>query len=165
MAEQSAEAGAYGLLIVTTYYSRPSQDRTHQHTLAMANATELPVMLYDVLGRTVVRYSIATLERLAENSRGVAVKDATGDVQGASRVIDNGDVVGAQAVFLPVWPVIDLICGSGSAPLRCKLTLALLGVIPPAAMRLPQVAADEPEIAQVRQALTTVKARRDHGQR
>ena len=114
-------------------------------------------MLYDVLGRTVVRYSIAALERLAENSRGVAVKDATGDVQSALRVIDNGDVVGAQAVFLPVWPVIDLICGSGSEPLRCKLTLALLGVIPPAAMRLPQVAADELEIAQVRQAVITAR--------
>jgi 4-hydroxy-tetrahydrodipicolinate synthase len=87
MAEQAAEAGAHGLLVVTPYYSRPSQEGIYQHTVAVADATDLPVMLYDVPARTVVRYAPATLQRLAEHPRIVAVKDATGDVQGALRLI------------------------------------------------------------------------------
>jgi 4-hydroxy-tetrahydrodipicolinate synthase len=80
MAEQAAEAGAAGLLVVTPYYSRPSQEGIYQHTVAVADATDLPVMLYDVPGRTVVRYTPHTLDRLAQHDRVVAVKDATGDV-------------------------------------------------------------------------------------
>ena len=69
MAEQAADAGAHGLLVVSPYYSRPSQEGIYQHTVAVADATDLPVMLYDVPGRTVVRYSPATLRRLAEHPR------------------------------------------------------------------------------------------------
>lgn len=83
MAEQAAEAGAHGLLVVTPYYSRPSQEGIYQHTRAVVEATDLPVMLYDVPGRTVVRYSEATLDRLAELEQVVAIKDATGDLYGA----------------------------------------------------------------------------------
>jgi 4-hydroxy-tetrahydrodipicolinate synthase len=195
MAEQAAEAGAHGLLVVTPYYSRPSQKGICLHTLAVADATELPVMLYDVPGRSGVRYAPATLDRLAEHPRVVAVKDATGDVQAAVRHIERtglafysgddalllpflsvgavglvsmaahlignelaqvirefaaGDVPAARATFLSVAPVIDLICGSGNGALRSKLTLALLGVIPSAAMRLPQAEADEDEVEEVR---------------
>jgi 4-hydroxy-tetrahydrodipicolinate synthase len=85
MAEQAADAGAHGLLVVTPYYSRPSQEGVYRHTVAVADATDLPVMLYDVPGRTVVRYAPATLTRLAAHERVVAVKDATGDVQAALR--------------------------------------------------------------------------------
>ena len=88
MGEQAAEAGAQGLLVVTPYYSRPSQEGIYQHTVAVADATDLPVMLYDVPARTVVRYAPSTLQRLAEHPRIVAVKDATGDVQGALRLIE-----------------------------------------------------------------------------
>ena len=87
MAEQAAEAGAHGLLVVSPYYSRPSQEGIYQHTEAVADATDLPVMLYDVPARTVVRYAPTTLRRLAEHPRIVAIKDATGDVQGALRMI------------------------------------------------------------------------------
>lgn len=82
-AEQAAEAGAHGLLVVTPYYSRPSQEGIYRHTRAVVESTELPVMLYDVPGRTVVRYSEATLDRLAELEQVVAIKDATGDLYGA----------------------------------------------------------------------------------
>jgi len=198
MAEQAAEAGAHGLLVVTPYYSRPSQEGVYRHTVTVADATDLPVMLYDVPGRTVVRYSLATLERLASHARVVAVKDATGDVQGALRAIertglawysgddglllpflavgavglvsmsahlvgdelaavirafDAGDVAAARTQFLAVAPVVDLICGSGNGALRSKLTLTLLGLLPGATMRLPQVAPDEAEVAEVRAAL------------
>jgi 4-hydroxy-tetrahydrodipicolinate synthase len=83
MAEQAADAGAHGLLVVTPYYSRPSQEGVYRHTVAVADATDLPVMLYDVPGRTAVRYAPQTLERLAAHQRIVAVKDATGDTQAA----------------------------------------------------------------------------------
>ena len=200
MGEQAAEAGAHGLLVVSPYYSRPSQEGIYQHTLAVVQATDLPVMLYDVPGRTVVRYSPRTLERLAAHPQVVAVKDATADLQAATRVIaetglayysgddglllpflavgavglvsmaahlvgdqlaqvirefDGGDPVAARATFLTVLPVIDLISGSGNGALRSKLTLALLGLIPSAAMRLPQAAADADEVREVRAALVT----------
>jgi len=84
-AEQAAEAGAHGLLVVTPYYSRPSQEGIYRHTRAVVDATDLPVMLYDVPGRTVVRYSEQTLDRLAALDQVVAIKDATGDLYGAAK--------------------------------------------------------------------------------
>lgn len=89
MAEQASDAGAHGLLVVTPYYSRPSQEGVYRHTRAVADATDLPVMLYDVPGRTGVRYAPATLDRLAAHPRVVAVKDATGDTQAALGAIDR----------------------------------------------------------------------------
>jgi len=83
MAEQAASAGAHGLLVVAPYYSRPSQEGVYRHTVAVADATGLPVMLYDIPGRTGVRYAPETLDRLAAHDRVVAVKDATGDIYGA----------------------------------------------------------------------------------
>ena len=66
MAEQAAEAGAHGLLVVTPYYSRPSQDGVYRHIRAVAEATDLPVMLYDIPGRTGVAHrATTTLDRLA----------------------------------------------------------------------------------------------------
>lgn len=198
MAEQAADAGAHGVLIVTPYYSRPTQEGVYQHTVAVADATDLPVMLYDVPGRTAVRYSAETLERLAAHPRVVAVKDATGDPQAALRLIartglawysgddglllpflavgavglvsmtghvagdglaqvirsfDAGDVAGARARFLELLPLVDLICGSGNGAMRSKAALAALGLIPSAAMRLPQVAPDDAERELVRSAL------------
>jgi len=87
MAEQAAEAGAHGLLVVSPYYSRPSQDGVYRHIRSVADSTDLPVMLYDVPGRTGVRIAPATVARLAEHERVVAVKDASGDVYGAASSI------------------------------------------------------------------------------
>ncbi|MDQ2623524.1 MAG: 4-hydroxy-tetrahydrodipicolinate synthase [Actinomycetota bacterium] len=84
-AEQAAQAGAHGLLVVTPYYSRPSQEGIYQHTRAVVESTDLPVMLYDVPGRTVVRYTEGTLDRLAALEQVVAIKDATGDVYAAAK--------------------------------------------------------------------------------
>jgi len=80
MAEQAAQAGADGLLVVTPYYSRPSQEGVYRHFVAVADATDLPVMLYDIPGRTGVRIAPGTYDRLAAHEKIVAVKDATGDV-------------------------------------------------------------------------------------
>lgn len=86
MAVQAAEAGADGLLVVSPYYSRPSQDGLYAHFAAVADATPLPVMLYDVPARAGVRIAAATYERVAAHERIVATKDATGDVYGAARL-------------------------------------------------------------------------------
>ena len=87
MAEQAAEAGAHGLLVVSPYYSRPSQDGVRRHVEAVADATDLPVMLYDVPGRTGVRFGAATIDALAQHDRVVAMKDATGDLYGAAKAV------------------------------------------------------------------------------
>lgn len=80
MAKESAQAGADGLLVVAPYYNRPSQEGVYQHIRAVVQSTDLPVMLYDIPGRTGVKILPDTLVRLAELSQVLAVKDATGDV-------------------------------------------------------------------------------------
>ncbi|BAW92831.1 dihydrodipicolinate synthase [Actinomyces sp. Chiba101] len=87
----SQAAGAEGLLINAPYYNRPSQEGVYQHIMAVVEATDLPVMVYDIPGRTGVRITDDTLARLAEHPRVLAVKDATGDVeQGFRRMEATG---------------------------------------------------------------------------
>ena len=87
----SQEAGAQALLINAPYYNRPSQEGVYQHIRSVVEATDLPVMLYDIPGRTGVRILDETLARLAEHPRVKAVKDATGDVeQGFERMEATG---------------------------------------------------------------------------
>jgi 4-hydroxy-tetrahydrodipicolinate synthase len=83
------EAGAHGVLVVTPYYSRPSQAGIYAHFVAVADATGLPVMLYDIPPRSIVPIEVDTLLRLAEHPRIVAVKDAKGDLLAGSEVIAN----------------------------------------------------------------------------
>ena len=87
----SQEAGAEGLLINAPYYNRPSQEGVYRHINAVVEATDLPVMVYDIPGRTGVKITEETLARLAESPRVKAVKDATGDVeQGFRRMESTG---------------------------------------------------------------------------
>ncbi len=85
---QGAQAsGADGLLVVSPYYNRPSQVGLRAHVRAIADATDLPVMLYDIPGRTGLAFSDETLDDLATHPRIKAVKDATGNVeQGVERM-------------------------------------------------------------------------------
>jgi len=87
MAEQAADAGAHGLLVVSPYYSRPSQEGVRRHVEAVVDATDLPVMLYDVPGRTGVRFAPETIAALAGHDRVVAMKDAGGDAYAAAKSI------------------------------------------------------------------------------
>jgi 4-hydroxy-tetrahydrodipicolinate synthase len=87
LAEHAAKAGAHGLLVVTPYYSKPPTEGLVQHFTAVADATELPVMLYDIPPRSAVRIGTPALLRLAEHPRIVAVKDATGDLFAGSEVM------------------------------------------------------------------------------
>jgi 4-hydroxy-tetrahydrodipicolinate synthase len=108
MAEQAAEAGAHGLLVVAPYYSRPSQEGLYQHVVRVADSTELPVMVYDVPGRTGVRVAAETFERLAEHPQVVAVKDAAGNVYQASKNIVRTGLAwycGDDGLYLPFLAV------------------------------------------------------------
>ncbi|MBB5940051.1 4-hydroxy-tetrahydrodipicolinate synthase [Streptomyces zagrosensis] len=87
LARAAAAAGAHGLLAVTPYYSKPPQEGLLQHFAAIADATELPVMLYDIPGRSGIPISTETIVRLAEHPRIVANKDAKGDLGRASWAI------------------------------------------------------------------------------
>lgn len=80
IAKGAQRHGADGLLVVAPYYNRPSQEGVYQHIKAVTEAAELPVMLYDIPGRTGVRLADETLDRLAEHPQILAVKDATGEV-------------------------------------------------------------------------------------
>jgi len=87
LAEQAAKAGAHGLLVVTPYYNKPPAEGLVAHFSAVADATDLPVMVYDIPGRTGVRIGTAALLRLAAHPRVVAVKEATGDLFAGSEVM------------------------------------------------------------------------------
>lgn len=80
IAKGAEESGAQGLLVVSPYYSKPSQEGIFQHISAIADSTDLPVMVYDIPGRTGVKISDEVFDRLAENPVIKAVKDAAADL-------------------------------------------------------------------------------------
>ena len=86
-AKRSADAGADGLLIVTPYYNKPPQSGIEAHFKAVASATDLPIMMYDIPGRTGVEIESDTIVRLFELPNIVALKDAKGNLAATSDVI------------------------------------------------------------------------------
>jgi 4-hydroxy-tetrahydrodipicolinate synthase len=91
LTEQAAKVGADGVLVVTPYYSTPTQDGVLAHFRAVADAADLPVMLYDIPGRSSITIADDTFKRAAEHERIVAVKDAVGDLfRGVRLMQDTG---------------------------------------------------------------------------
>ncbi len=108
LAEQAAKAGASGVLVVTPYYSKPPQAGLLMHFRAVADASELPVMLYDIPGRTATPIATDTMIELAAHERIVAVKDAKGDLMATSRVLAETDLAyysGDDGMTLPMLAV------------------------------------------------------------
>lgn len=104
LAEQAAKTGAHGLLVVTPYYNKPPASSLLAHFTAVADATDLPCMLYDIPGRTGTRIGTAVLRQLATHPRIVAVKDATGDLPAGVEVMASTDLAyycGDDALNLP----------------------------------------------------------------
>ncbi|MEV6432133.1 4-hydroxy-tetrahydrodipicolinate synthase [Nocardia sp. NPDC051463] len=92
LARNAQRAGAHGLLVVTPYYSRPTQAGLLAHFTAVADATDLPVTLYDIPPRSVVPIATDTIRKLAEHPRIVAVKDAKGDLNAGAELIATTDL-------------------------------------------------------------------------
>jgi 4-hydroxy-tetrahydrodipicolinate synthase len=108
LAEQAAKAGAHGLLVVTPYYSKPPQAGLLAHFRAVADATELPVLLYDIPGRSATAIATDTLLRLAEHERIVGVKDAKGDLGASAEVLANTELAyysGDDKMTLPLLSI------------------------------------------------------------
>jgi 4-hydroxy-tetrahydrodipicolinate synthase len=104
LAKACAAEGAHGLLVVTPYYSRPPQAGLVAHFTAVADATPLPVLLYDIPPRSVVPIEFETLHALAAHPNIVGVKDAKGDLHaGAQLMAETGLVYysGDDALNLP----------------------------------------------------------------
>ncbi|OBA86070.1 4-hydroxy-tetrahydrodipicolinate synthase [Mycolicibacterium mucogenicum] len=87
LAKASAAAGAHGLLVVTPYYSKPPQSGLVAHFSAVADATELPNILYDIPPRSAVAIEWDTIRALASHPNIVAVKDAKGDLNGGAAIM------------------------------------------------------------------------------
>jgi 4-hydroxy-tetrahydrodipicolinate synthase len=108
LADQAAKAGADALLVVTPYYSKPPQAGLLAHFRAIADASELPVVLYDIPGRTGTPIQPETLIALAAHERIVAVKDAKGDLTASGRVMAETDLAyysGDDAITLPLLSI------------------------------------------------------------
>ncbi|MCP3782522.1 4-hydroxy-tetrahydrodipicolinate synthase [Micromonospora sp. A3M-1-15] len=108
LAAQAEKAGAHGLLVVTPYYNKPPQSGLLRHFTAVADATGLPIMLYDIPHRAGTEIATDTLVKLAEHGRIVAVKDAKGDLTATSWVLARSDLAfysGEDALTLPALAV------------------------------------------------------------
>ncbi|MGW2235859.1 4-hydroxy-tetrahydrodipicolinate synthase [Streptomyces sp. NPDC001759] len=92
LALAAEKAGADGVLVVSPYYSRPPQDALEEHFRTVADASGLPVVLYDIPGRTGTRIEPDTMLRLAEHPRIVAVKDCSYDFLAAQKVLARTDL-------------------------------------------------------------------------
>jgi 4-hydroxy-tetrahydrodipicolinate synthase len=104
MTRRAIDAGATGLLLVSPYYNKPTQAGLIQHVRAVAEVSDLPVMLYDIPGRTAIPFDTATLLELAQLPTVKAVKDAKGDAWATSHLLADTDLLyfsGDDATTLP----------------------------------------------------------------
>lgn len=108
LSRRAQELGVDGLLLVTPYYNKPSQAGVIAHMTAIAEATELPIMLYDIPGRSGIPMSTETIVELAKHPRIVALKDAKGNLLDTTRVISQTDLdvySGDDGMTLPLMAI------------------------------------------------------------
>lgn len=108
--KKAAELGADGAMVVTPYYNKPTQEGLYAHFMKLADEGGLPLMLYNVPGRTGVNMTPATVERLSKHERIVAIKEASGSLEQMSEIIMRcgTDIVllsGDDAITLPILAV------------------------------------------------------------
>ncbi|GAA0599343.1 4-hydroxy-tetrahydrodipicolinate synthase [Virgibacillus siamensis] len=89
LTKQAEQTGVDGIMLVTPYYNKPSQEGLFQHFKAIAGAASLPVMLYNIPGRSVVNMSVETIVRLSEISNIVSIKEAGGNLDTIAEIISK----------------------------------------------------------------------------
>jgi len=105
LTKQAKSAGADGALIVAPYYNKPTQEGFYQHYLAVADAADLPIVVYNIPGRSAKNIEPETIVRMAEHPQIVAVKEATGSMDQASSIIADSDLTilsGDDSLTLPL---------------------------------------------------------------
>ncbi|WP_439633745.1 4-hydroxy-tetrahydrodipicolinate synthase [Glycocaulis sp.] len=97
LARFAKSAGADAVLVAAPYYNKPSQEGLASHYLAIADAVEVPLFVYNVPGRSIVDVSVETMARVAKHPNVIGVKDATGDI---ARVTQHRRAIGAEFIQL-----------------------------------------------------------------
>lgn len=137
VASELAAMGASGILSVTPYYNKPTQEGLYQHFKAIAEAVRVPVMLYSVLGRTGVNIEPATVQRLAAVENIIGIKEASGNVAQIAAILncvpeDFIVLSGDDSVTLPVISlggrgVISVVANEVPAEMAQLVRLAMAG--------------------------------------
>ncbi|SEM21055.1 4-hydroxy-tetrahydrodipicolinate synthase [Mesobacillus persicus] len=89
LTKKAEEAGVDGIMLVAPYYNKPSQEGLYQHFKAIAEATKLPVMLYNIPGRSVVNISVDTVVQLSQIENIACIKEASGDLDAIAEIISR----------------------------------------------------------------------------
>jgi len=110
MSRKAEEIGVDGLMLVTPYYNKPPQEGLYHHFKSIADAVSLPIMLYNVPGRTVINLSLETTLKLAEIENIVSIKEASGNLEQITYICkgapDGFDVYsGDDSMTLPILSV------------------------------------------------------------
>ncbi len=110
LTRQAETIGVDGIMLVTPYYNKPSQEGMYQHFKAIADSTNLPVMLYNIPGRSVVGMTPETVIRLSQVENIVSIKEASGDLDAMTTIIRETDdsfslYTGDDGLTLPVLSI------------------------------------------------------------
>lgn len=108
LTRRAKEAGADGALMVAPYYNKPMQDGFYEHFRAVAEAVEIPIVLYNIPGRTSKNMEPETICRLGEIPNIVAIKEATGSMDQASQILNGSDLTvlsGDDSLTLPLLAI------------------------------------------------------------
>lgn len=110
LTKKAEEIGVDGVMIVAPYYNKPNQEGLYQHFKAVAESTTLPVMLYNIPGRSVVNVAPETIIKLSKIDNIVAVKEASGNLNSMTKIIAETDdnfllYSGDDGLFLPVLSI------------------------------------------------------------
>ncbi|MGP4080171.1 4-hydroxy-tetrahydrodipicolinate synthase [Pseudalkalibacillus sp. R45] len=110
LTKQAEEAGVDGIMLVAPYYNKPNQQGLYLHFKTIAESTSLPIMLYNIPGRSVINMSVDTIVRLSEIGNIVCVKEASGDLDQMTEIIsktsdDFALYSGDDGLTLPVMAI------------------------------------------------------------
>jgi 4-hydroxy-tetrahydrodipicolinate synthase len=184
LAKQSEKAGADGNLVVTPYYNKPTQAGVLTHFRMIADATDLPVILYDIPGRTGIPISYDTILRAAKHPNILAIKDAKGDDSnvlphlaiGATGLIgvtnniaarpyrimidavNQGDLATATSMHQALEPLVRATMTHVPGTVAVKYILHGLGRISSPRVRLPLVGPEEWEAAKIEDEIDLVRS-------